>query len=241
MRRVQSAAPEPISCPSPNHGPRRAGALPDMIVLHYTAMAGAEAALERLCDPQAEVSAHYLIGADGRLWQMVSEASRAWHAGAGAWGACRDVNSRSIGIELDNTGQTPFAAVQMRVLERLLQDIMGRWRIPPERVLAHADIAPGRKCDPGPKFDWRRLACQELSVWPRRASDAVGRADEDAEALLAQVGYTADAPFEARLSAFRSRFRPGAAIAAGPLVPADLALMADLANRYPVDDPLRSA
>jgi len=241
VRGVQSAASEPISCPSPNHGPRRGGELPDMIVLHYTAMASAEAALERLCDPQAEVSAHYLIGADGRLWQMVSEASRAWHAGAGAWGACRDVNSRSIGIELDNTGQTPFAAVQMRVLERLLQDIMGRWRIPPERVLAHADIAPGRKCDPGPKFDWRRLACQELSVWPRRASDAVGRTDEDAEVLLAQVGYTADAPFEARLSAFRSRFRPGAAIAAGPLVPADLALMADLANRYPVDDPLRSA
>ncbi len=241
MRRVQPAAPDPISCPSPNHGPRRGGVLPDMIILHYTAMASAEAALERLCDPQAEVSAHYLIGADGRLWQMVPEASRAWHAGAGAWGACRDVNSRSIGIELDNNGETPFAAAQMAVLERLLQEIMGRWRIPPERVLAHSDIAPGRKCDPGPKFDWRRLACQKLSVWPQSASDRLVRADEDAEALLTLIGYTADAPIEARLSAFRGRFRPAAAAAAGPPELADLALMADLAHRYPVDGSSRSA
>lgn len=237
--------PEPIDYPSPNHGARRGDALPDMVVLHYTAMASAEVALERLCDPAAEVSAHYLIGCDGRLWQMVPERRRAWHAGAGAWGACRDVNSRSIGIELDNAGHVPFAAGQMLVLERLLREIMARWHIRPERVLAHSDIAPGRKHDPGAKFDWCRLARQGLAVWPhggaRRASCEAG----DAEALLARIGYTAEAPLEARVDAFRRRFRPGAAAgksdAGSPLEAADLTLMADLAVQYPVDAGLPNA
>src|SRR6188472_1452321 len=150
-----------IEVESPNFGPRRDGLLPDMIVLHYTAMLTAEAALARLCDPAAEVSAHYLVAEDGRVWRLVDEHARAWHAGAGSWRGQGDVNSRSIGIELANPGPLadfpPFPEPQMAALEALLDGVMARWRIPAAGVVAHSDIAPGRKADPGPKFDWRRL------------------------------------------------------------------------------------
>ena len=104
-----------------------------MVVLHYTAMRTADAALDRLCDPVAEVSAHYLIGEAGRVWQLVDEDMRAWHAGAGQWGAVGDVNSRSIGVELANTGAHPYPAPQIASLEHLLAGLMQRWRIAPER------------------------------------------------------------------------------------------------------------
>ncbi|GAA6189116.1 N-acetylmuramoyl-L-alanine amidase [Litorivita sp. NS0012-18] len=152
--------------PSPNFGPRRGGARPDMVVLHYTAMQSAEAALTRLCDPVCEVSAHYLICPKGRVWRMVAEEMRAWHAGAGAWGDVTDVNSRSIGIELSNAGDHPFAEPQMAALEALLRAIMTRWEIAPHRIIGHSDMAPARKIDPGVRFDWRRLARRGLSVWP---------------------------------------------------------------------------
>ena len=155
---------------SPNHGPRRGAARPDMVVLHYTAMETAEAALARLCDPAAEVSAHYLVGVAGEIWQLVAESERAWHAGAGAWGGISDVNSHSIGIELANAGPLnglpPFAEAQMATLEALLDSILARWTIRPQRVIGHSDMAPGRKADPGPKFDWRRLALGGRAVWP---------------------------------------------------------------------------
>ena len=131
-----------------------------MIVLHYTAMATPEAALERLCDSAAEVSAHYLICPKGRVWHLVDEAARAWHAGAGQWGDVTDVNSRSIGIELANPGEEPFPEPQMAALEDLMAGIMARWAIAPARVIAHSDMAPARKGDPGPRFDWRRLSGQ---------------------------------------------------------------------------------
>ena len=115
-----------IQHPSPNFGERRGGVRPDLIVLHYTAMANASDALERLCDPAYEVSAHFFIHTDGTTCQMVAEDQRAWHAGAGAWGACSDINSRSFGIELSNTGDTPFAAAQMDALEQLLAILMKR-------------------------------------------------------------------------------------------------------------------
>ncbi|WP_068247985.1 N-acetylmuramoyl-L-alanine amidase, partial [Tritonibacter horizontis] len=153
----------PIWHPSPNFGPRRDGLQPELIVLHYTAMTSAEAAVQRLCDPACEVSAHYVIGASGQLWQLVAEADRAWHAGAGEWAGRDDVNSRSIGIELDNRGTHPFSDPQMQVLEQLLADIMQRWAIPPEGVIGHSDMAPGRKWDPGPRFDWQRLAIGGLA------------------------------------------------------------------------------
>ncbi|MEI4233189.1 N-acetylmuramoyl-L-alanine amidase [Roseovarius sp. D22-M7] len=210
-----------------------------MIVLHHTAMRTTGAALDRLCDPGAEVSAHYLIDARGRVWQLVEEAMRAWHAGAGQWGAVTDVNSRSIGIELANPGDQPYSHPQMTALEDLMAGVMRRWRIAPERVIGHSDMAPLRKSDPGPRFDWRRLARQGLSVWPREgAAGAVSREDflRDAHAF----GYRLQGAVNAcdLLRAFRLRFRP---YASGPLVDRDCALIADLAARFPVDRDIATA
>ncbi|HEY0275164.1 MAG TPA: N-acetylmuramoyl-L-alanine amidase, partial [Paenirhodobacter sp.] len=146
--------------PSPNFGPRRQGAQPELIVLHYTGMTSCAAARDRLCDPAAEVSAHWLIAEDGRAEALVAEESRAWHAGAGSWQGRGDVNSRSIGIEIANPGNRPFPEPQMAALEALLRAILHRWGIPPEAVIAHSDMAPERKIDPGPRFDWCRLARQ---------------------------------------------------------------------------------
>jgi N-acetylmuramoyl-L-alanine amidase len=180
-----SAPAEILSCPSPSFGERREGATPDMVVLHYTAMDTAKAALERLCDPEVEVSAHYLISESGQIWQLVDEDKRAWHAGAGKWGGVSDVNSRSIGIELANRGDCPFPEPQMAALERLLTGTMKRWNIPPERVIGHSDMAPDRKQDPGARFDWRRLALQGLSVWPDiQRADYAGQEGWDALAIL---------------------------------------------------------
>ncbi|CUH64132.1 N-acetylmuramoyl-L-alanine amidase AmiD precursor [Thalassovita gelatinovora] len=219
--------PDPIPHPSPNFGPRRDGARPDLIVLHYTAMTSAEAALDRLCDPLAEVSAHYLICERGQIWQLVEEDMRAWHAGAGQWGAVGDINSRSIGIELANLGTHPFSQPQMAALEALLRRIMARWPIPPERVIGHSDMAPDRKYDPGARFDWQRLARQGLSIWPEAAEPGDFFTD------AARFGYGIDrfSP-EAVLDAFRLRFRPGVT---GPLDETDRGLIADLAARFPVD------
>ena len=214
--------------PSPNFGPRRLGALPNLVVIHYTAMPSCAEAEARLCDPQAEVSAHYLIGPDGAVTALVPEELRAWHAGAGQWGQCHDVNSRSIGIELANPGTAPFPEAQMAELEILLADILHRWQIPPQRVIGHSDMAPARKSDPGPRFDWRRLALQGLSVWPDAGAEP-GDFAKDAKAF----GYPDLAP-DLLLSAFRLRFRPWVK---GPQDATDAALIADLAARFPVDRP----
>ncbi len=168
-----------IAAASPNHGARRGGARPELIVLHYTDMPSAEAALDRLTDPDSGVSAHYLISRCGRLWQLVDDDRRAWHAGAGAWGGRQDVNSRSLGIELDNDGASPFGAALMDALEGVLATLMARHGIAPRGVIAHADLAPVRKADPGPRFDWRRLARQGLAIWPG-AGPAPAMAFEDA-------------------------------------------------------------
>ena len=196
-----------------------------MVVIHYTAMTDCRAAAERLCDPEAEVSAHWLIARDGTPIPLVDEAMRAWHAGRGSWGGVTDVNSHSIGIELDNIGAEPFAARQMAALERLLGDILDRWSIPPERVIGHSDMAPERKIDPGPRFDWQRLARGGLSVWPREGCEA------PLLSSLRTFGYP-EAPEDLLLSAFRMRFRPWAG---GPADRLDAALAADLARRFPVD------
>ncbi|WP_323716014.1 N-acetylmuramoyl-L-alanine amidase [Paracoccus aminovorans] len=184
---------------SPNHGDRR-GQTPALVVIHYTGMADAPAARARLCDPAAEVSAHWLIDEAGATEALVPEDRRAWHAGAGSWQGRDDVNSRSIGIELANPGDTPFPEPQMAALERLLRGILARWSIGPEGVIAHSDLAPGRKTDPGPRFDWRRLALQGLAIWPGPAGE-----DRPLAESLTRIGYP-DHP--ARLAAFRLRFRP---------------------------------
>lgn len=211
--------------PSPNFGDRRGGVRPSLVVIHYTGMASCAAARDRLCDPAAEVSAHWLIDRDGLTEQLVDEAARAWHAGAGEWGGLGDVNSRSIGIELQNTGAEPFAEPQMAALEGLLAGILARWDIPPQGVIGHADMAPDRKADPGPRFDWRRLARQGLSVWPGPRSPGDFRAD------LARFGYPAAAE-ATLLQAFRLRFRPWAQ---GPVTQVEAGLAADLAARFGID------
>jgi N-acetylmuramoyl-L-alanine amidase len=212
---------------SPNHGPRRDGLGPELVVLHYTAMPDAASAERALCDPAREVSCHWLIARDGTVTALVDEEMRAWHAGAGSWGGREDVNSRSIGIELDNDGASPFAAPLMDALEELLGGILARWTIPPAGVIAHSDMTPGRKRDPGPRFDWRRLARQGLSVWPAPGDTGSGTADWSAfregrhRVRLSRRGRRA-AP---RRGA--ARFRPGAT---GPLDATDCAIAAALAK-----------
>ena len=196
-------------------------------------MLSAGAALDRLCDAVAEVSSHYLIGADGRIWRLVAEDMRAWHAGHGTWAGRGDVNSRSIGIEIDNSGSAdghpPYSEAAMAALEALLPGIMARWDIPPEGVIGHSDFAPARKYDPGPKFDWRRLARAGLSVWPEAVPGDPARLFDD----LAAFGYprAEEGVTEADiLRAFRDRFRPGAT---GPADETDAGIAAALARLWP--------
>ncbi len=189
--------------PSPNFGERRGGVRPGLVVLHYTAMASCAEARVRLCSVEHQVSAHWLISENGQSEQLVDEAMRAWHAGAGGWAGLTDINSHSIGIELANTGFHPFPEPQMLALEALLTGIMARWAIPRAAVIAHSDMAPGRKSDPGARFDWHRLALAGLSIWP----DGPGDATRPLTDSLDRIGYPpADA--DRRLSAFRLRFRP---------------------------------
>ncbi len=204
--------------------------MPGLIVLHYTAMPTASAARARLCDASAEVSAHYLIDEAGGVDALVPEELRAWHAGAGAWGAVTDVNSHSIGIELANDAQSPFPLRQMRALVGLLADLRHRWSIPVERVIAHSDMAPSRKTDPGARFDWRGLALAGQSVWPKGTGDAAPDLNGFADAAHV-FGYAA-LPHDVLLAAFRLRFRPWAK---GPLDAVDMGLVLDLAARFPVD------
>jgi len=221
---------------SPNFGARRGTDRPDMVVLHYTAMESCKAAAERLCDPQFEVSAHYLIGENGVIHQLVDEADRAWHAGRGAWGGVTDVNSHSIGIELANTSLHPFPDAQMVALESLISEILNRYKISPARVIGHSDMAPGRKSDPGVRFDWKRLARQGLSIWPKGVTP--NRTVGDFYDHAARFGYPTDASPEEVLNAFRLRFRPHAT---GPLNDRDLAIITELATRFPVDLPSQDA
>lgn len=208
--------------PSPNHDARPKGQVIDILVLHYTGMRSAAEALDRLADPAAKVSAHYLIDEDGTVWAMVPEARRAWHAGVSSWAGATDINARSIGIELVNPGHEfgyrPFPEMQMAALESLARGILGRHPIPPRRVLGHSDVAPLRKEDPGELFDWARLAAAGIGLWPdSRAAVPDGGASSDIAALqagLARYGYgvpqTGILDDETRkvIAAFQRHFRP---------------------------------
>ncbi len=189
--------------PSPNHNART----PVVIVLHHTDQTSVRQSLATLrgSNSGGKVSAHYLIGADGHRYQLVSDERRAWHAGAGRWGTISDLNSASIGIELDNDGRSPFTEAQIASLIVLLRDLSERLRIPPQQVIAHADLAPGRKQDPSRFFPWQRLAEAGFGVWPR-AADGLPPPGFDAWQALARFGY----PLENRAAAagaFHRRFR----------------------------------
>jgi N-acetylmuramoyl-L-alanine amidase len=214
--------------PSPNHGERKDGRRPDMIVLHYTGMADAEAALELLKARGSEVSAHYFVFEDGRIIQMVQESRRAWHAGRSSWAGETDVNSCSIGIEIANPGHDhgypDFPKRQIAAVTALCRSIQTRNTIPPVRVLAHSDVAPGRKQDPGEKFPWRTLYDSGVGHWVKAApimnfgqSLAPGDRGTAVAALqksLAEYGYGVavsgeyDSNTQEVITAFQRHFRP---------------------------------
>ncbi|MDJ0934177.1 MAG: N-acetylmuramoyl-L-alanine amidase [Kiloniellales bacterium] len=203
-----------IERPSPSHNARPEGQAVDILLLHYTGMVSAEAALGRMCDPAAEVSAHYCIDEDGTLHALVPEERRAWHAGRALWGGESDINGRSIGIELVNPGHEfgyrPFPEPQMARLIALASEILDRHPIPPERVLGHSDVAPLRKEDPGELFDWARLAAAGIGVWPDDPSPLAEAPPEvEVHAALTRYGYGyLDEDPAAVLRAFQRHFRP---------------------------------
>lgn len=165
-----------LYCPSPNFEPRKGGRAPDMLLLHYTGMESADDALACLTAEASRVSCHYMVDGKGRIIQLVAEAMRAWHAGVSRWAGEDDINSSSIGIEIHNPGHDhgypDFPEKQMRAVEALCLDILARNAIPPARVLAHSDVAPSRKMDPGEKFDWARLARAGAGLWVEPAAIA---------------------------------------------------------------------
>ena len=179
-----TAAPDsPLAtlwCPSPNVEARVGGRKPDMLLLHYTGMESAEAALDWLTRLESGVSCHYLVDEEGRIAQLVLESERAWHAGQSLWAGETDINSCSIGIEIHNPGHDfdypDFPEAEMRAVQALCLDILRRHAIPPDRVLAHSDVAPGRKRDPGEKFDWQLLAQAGIGLWvpPAPIGDDIG-------------------------------------------------------------------
>jgi len=195
---------------SPNHDARPAGAPVDMLVLHYTGMETAAAALARLTDPAAKVSAHYLIDEDGAVHALVAEDRRAWHAGVSAWRGEADVNARSIGIELVNPGHEfgyrDFPARQIDALADLCREILARHPIPPRNVVGHSDVAPRRKTDPGERFPWPALAKLGIGLAPQPAAvPHWGLAWT--EPALARYGYDTADP-HAALAALQRHFRP---------------------------------
>jgi N-acetylmuramoyl-L-alanine amidase len=203
----------PIERPSPNFDERRHPV--SMLVLHYTGMQSAAAALDRLTDPMAKVSAHWVVAEDGQVVRLVDEASRAWHAGKSWWRGITDVNSASIGIEIVNPGHEfgyrPFPDAQMASVETLVAAALAAHSIHPSNVVGHSDIAPARKDDPGELFDWPRLARAGLATAipaaiPPGAVDP-GWTDAGTIAALARYGYDVTAP-AAAVIAFQRRFRP---------------------------------
>lgn len=203
--------------PSPNFDERR----PGFVVIHYTSNLTAADAMRTLTDPKAQVSAHYLVERSGAILQLVDERARAWHAGASRWGAAVDLNSASIGIELDNTGSEPYPPVQIDALLRLLSDLRERYRLPAANFLGHSDVAPTRKSDPGPLFPWRTLAASGFGLWcdPPLAPPPPGF---DPLLGLRAIGYDVRQP-QAALAAFRARYAPDAP--AGEPIERDSALI----------------
>ncbi len=210
-----TVAPPLIARPSPNFNARDSAVPLSLVVLHYTGMATAEAALDRLCDPRAEVSAHYVIDEQGQTFQLVDEAARAWHAGKSFWRGVRDVNSASIGIELVNPGHAfgyrPFPAPQIAALKMRLHDLMRRHGLPAAALVGHSDVAVGRKDDPGELFPWEDLAQEGLGLWPRpKAQDDGPATNDEVQGWLRALGYevAADAPLSTALLAFQRHYHP---------------------------------
>lgn len=184
-----------IEAPSPNFDARTS--LPDIIVLHYTGMQTGEGALERLRDPEAKVSSHYMVEEDGRVFRLVPEERRAWHAGRSFWKGKTDINSASIGVEIVNPGHEfgyrPFPDAQIASVIALVADIRSRWAVDDARIVGHADVAPDRKEDPGELFPWKRLAEAGHGLWvepPAAPGEPLGEGEEGAGVFALQAGLT---------------------------------------------------
>ncbi|MFT4185043.1 MAG: N-acetylmuramoyl-L-alanine amidase [Rhizobium sp.] len=212
---------------SPNHGERKDGRKPDMILLHYTGMGTAEGALDWLCRDESQVSSHYFVFEDGRVIQLVPEERRAWHAGKSLWQGEADINSLSIGIEIANAGHPgglpEFPDAQIEAVIELCRDCGQRWAIAPERVLGHSDVAPVRKVDPGEKFPWARLASAGIGHWVEPTpitggrffqKGDVGQPIEALQSMLSIYGYDTEVTgefspkLEGQVQAFQRHFRP---------------------------------
>ena len=195
--------------PSPNQDARRHPV--SMVVLHYTGMPSAAEALDRLTDPAAKVSAHWVVAEDGQIVQLVDETARAWHAGKGWWRGIADVNSASVGIEIVNPGHEfgyrPFPGVQMEAVEQLVATALNRWGIDRSNVVGHSDIAPARKNDPGELFDWPRLARAGLATPIPVGGHDPNWTDEGTLAAMQRYGYDIADP-RAAVVAFQRRWRP---------------------------------
>ncbi|MBT3660211.1 MAG: N-acetylmuramoyl-L-alanine amidase [Rhodospirillaceae bacterium] len=198
-----------IETPSPNFNDRPDGVFADMLVFHYTGMASGQAALDRLCDPVAEVSAHYLIDEDGAVHRLVDEQYRAWHAGVAHWRGETNINDRSIGIELVNPGHEfdyrAFPEPQVAALKELALGILARHDIPARNVVGHSDVAPARKIDPGELFDWVGMAQAGIGLWPANEVEPSDDVDYDSGQMLTKIGYDiSDLP--AAVTAFQRHF-----------------------------------
>jgi N-acetylmuramoyl-L-alanine amidase len=202
-----------VERPSPNHDLRPPGTKVDVLVMHYTGMKTAEAALHRLCDPEAKVSSHYTVDEDGTIYRHVAEDRRARHAGVSWWAGAKDINSTSIGIEIVNPGHEwgyrAFPMEQIDAVIALSKDILSRHAIPPHNVVAHSDVAPDRKEDPGELFPWQHLAAAGIGLWPKTSHAVLPISYERA---LRRYGYgiqpDAPATLEQATVAFQRHFRP---------------------------------
>lgn len=242
-----------IEKPSPNFSQRPPGFDIDILLLHYTGMETAEAAIERLCDPESKVSSHYVIDEDGTTYCLVPEDATAWHAGVSCWEGKIGMNQRSVGIELVNPGHEfgyrAFPDAQMAALEELALGILERHPIPKRQVLGHSDVSPMRKEDPGELFDWRGLAGKGIGLWPTQTDvEPVPGTVQDVQVAMRNIGYCIpvngddDEIYRTILSAFQRHYRPKSVDGKADketrtmLAAVQIAVQADMATSAIADD-----
>ena len=200
-----------IKIKSPNFIKRKNNEKIDTIIIHYTGMKNEDIAIQRLCDPEAKVSAHYFINRMGSVWQLVGDDKVAWHAGVSKWLNRINLNGTSIGIELCNPGHENkyinFTDFQYKTLESLLFNLKEKYCIYPDRILGHSDVAPSRKIDPGEKFDWKRLAKKKLAIWPNKIITPKNKIN-NIDYYLSIIGYDVKTDFNSCLLAFKRHFIP---------------------------------
>lgn len=201
-----------IDRPSPNFNSRNGNPV-TVLVLHYTAIADVETSIRVLSTPgKNAVSSHYVIGNDGTIYRLVDESNRAWHAGVSQWSGQGDINTVSIGIEINNLENTPYSQAQMDAVIALCKDIAARYNLASHQIIGHSDVAPSRKQDPGAYFDWKALAQAGLGIWPQPEQQDYDRSanwgEDDYAQALQQYGYTDGSDFVTKLTAFQRHFQP---------------------------------